>query len=176
VSAHPESEERLRALADNAVDVVGTEWWVSEQFGGVFGMIAVERAYCAAASPSVVVALLDENERLREKVRELNRRCQSAESGLADKENAHAGPSFGRSLANASASMHRAQHEELQSEVQRLRASLVEATRDSKRLDEIGKMDTDDLADLVHDMSRGISIRRTVDDFAASLHTDTPNG
>jgi len=49
----------------------------------------------------------------RDKIRELNRRCQSAEAGLAEKVNAHAGPSLGRSLANAAGVMYREQYREL---------------------------------------------------------------
>lgn len=53
--------------------------------------------------------------RLRETVKRLNRRCQSAESGLAQKidEMRRAGWSFGRAFANSAATMYSEQIEEL---------------------------------------------------------------
>lgn len=64
---------------------------------------------------STMLDALDTIEELRGKNAELNRRCQSAESGLAQKiEDAkRQGGSFGRSLANASANMLDAENKEL---------------------------------------------------------------
>lgn len=58
----------------------------------------------------------------RETIRRLNRRCQSAERGLAEKleEARRAGPSLGRALANSSATMHRAQNAELTARLRHL--------------------------------------------------------
>jgi len=57
---------------------------------------------------------------LRETNQKLNRRCQSAEQGLAAKLDA-GGPSFGRALANAAATMYREQLAERDAELADLR-------------------------------------------------------
>lgn len=51
----------------------------------------------------------DELTLARETIRRLNRRVQSAESGLAEKINENAGRSLGRAFANAAATMYAAQ-------------------------------------------------------------------
>ena len=64
--------------------------------------------YCAsllATEPDLAAA--------RDKIRELNRRCQSAEAGLAEKVNATAGHSLGRALSNAAGVMYREQYRDL---------------------------------------------------------------
>lgn len=63
----------------------------------------------------------------RETIRRLNRRVQSAEAGLSEKINAHAGQSFGRILANSAATMYAAQIEDLKAENARLK-SLYDTT------------------------------------------------
>jgi hypothetical protein len=61
---------------------------------------------------------------LRETNKRLNRRCQSAEAGLAAK--LESGPCFGRALANASATMHRAQNAELRELLERFYCAYTE--------------------------------------------------
>lgn len=72
----------------------------------------------------VAIAFAREILRQREKIRGLNRRCQSAESGLAAKPTS--GPNMGRALANAAATMYRKQLDEAKDEVARLRAENAE--------------------------------------------------
>ena len=56
-----------------------------------------------------------ELERAHATIRRLNRRVQSAESGLAEKINANAGRTLGRAFANAAATMYASQLEDLRS-------------------------------------------------------------
>lgn len=70
----------------------------------------------AGHGPTCVDDLIRSHEALRETVARLNRRAQSAESGLAAALAGHErdGPSFGRTLANAAAAMYRDQAEAAQ--------------------------------------------------------------
>ena len=63
----------------------------------------------------------------RETISRLNRRCQSAESGLRDTIEVarRAGPSFGRTLANAAATMYERERQELATVLRGQRALLV---------------------------------------------------
>lgn len=65
--------------------------------------------------PASGMTAVDELAQARETIRTLNRRCQSAEAGLAVKldEMQRAGVSFGRGLANHAASMYLAQRDDL---------------------------------------------------------------
>lgn len=65
------------------------------------------------AYPKVPEPEPTELDRAHATIRRLNRRVQSAESGLAEKINANAGPSLGRAFANAAATMYAAQLEDL---------------------------------------------------------------
>jgi predicted hydrocarbon binding protein len=56
-----------------------------------------------------------ELERAHATIRRLNRRVQSAESGLAEKINANAGRTLGRAFANAAATMYLSQLDDLRS-------------------------------------------------------------
>ncbi len=75
--------------------------------------------------------LREENERMRaeliaarETIVRLNRRCQSAESGLAAK--LESGPCFGRALANSAAVMWHERHDEAQKRIAELEAKIAE--------------------------------------------------
>ena len=66
-----------------------------------------------------------ELEMARETIRRLNRRCQSAEAGLAEKVNANAGRSLGRAFANAAATMYEAQLEEARASLAHLQENAL---------------------------------------------------
>lgn len=69
--------------------------------------------------------------RLRETIQRLNRRVQSAESGLAEKINANAGQSLGRALANASATYWQNVAEDKDAELVRLRGHVAQTLREA---------------------------------------------
>lgn len=73
--------------------------------------------------------LYDVITRLKDTVRRLNRRCQEYESALTKKIAEHPGRSFGRSLANAAATMYRVQLEAARDEIERFRGIAEDANR-----------------------------------------------
>lgn len=117
MTAHPESEERLRALID------------------AFGVAAEQYGYSRKAYPRSAAAIHAENQR--------------AESRRV-----------------------------LLDEVERLRASLVEATRDRDRLDWLETADPYVAGILSTALQQAKPLRPVIDSLrefaAASLHTDTP--
>lgn len=62
-------------------------------------------------------ALIAEIAELRETNTRLNRRCQTLEAGIAEKVSSNAGPSLGRSLANAAATRAQAEITQLRAQV-----------------------------------------------------------
>jgi hypothetical protein len=77
--------------------------------------VKLERAEAALAERT------RERDEARETASRLNRRAQSAEAGVAEKIHSGTGPSLGRSLANAGASMFKRERDEALAELARLR-------------------------------------------------------
>ena len=122
--------ERTRALVArrSALAAVEAEW---EELDHILASVDVPhalngrmqplamRARAFVARSNRLAAVEAELAALRETNQKLNRRCQSAEAGLAAK--LTSGPSFGRALANAAATMYHAQLAERNAELVALR-------------------------------------------------------
>ena len=69
------SNEQLRTLAQAAIKQTGHEepWYLLEDLQGGFYIQPDDMPFVAAASPDVVLSLLDENQRLRSALEEITK-------------------------------------------------------------------------------------------------------